>query len=65
MELISDGMAGQLHAKELEIARGVDQAELPDDPAQAVPLWFGMFRPRSPASCARAASAFPISMTSP
>jgi nitrite reductase/ring-hydroxylating ferredoxin subunit len=42
MELISDGMAGQLHAKELEIARGLVDADLPDDPAQAVPLWFGM-----------------------
>jgi phenylpropionate dioxygenase-like ring-hydroxylating dioxygenase large terminal subunit len=40
MELISDGMAGQLHAKEVEIAKGVN-IDLPDDPAQAVPLWFG------------------------
>jgi carnitine monooxygenase subunit len=42
MELISEGMAGQLHAKELEIARSIPITELPDDPAQAVPQWFGM-----------------------
>jgi nitrite reductase/ring-hydroxylating ferredoxin subunit len=42
MELISVGMAGQLHAKELEIARELAEADLPDDPAAAVPQWFGM-----------------------
>jgi nitrite reductase/ring-hydroxylating ferredoxin subunit len=42
MELISDGMSGQLHAKELEIARSLADVELPEDPAQAVPVWFGM-----------------------
>ena len=41
-EHISDGMAGQLHPKELEIARNVPLDDLPDDPAQAVPMWFGM-----------------------
>jgi hypothetical protein len=42
MELLSDGMAGMLHAKELEIARSLLDAELPEDPNVAVPMWFGM-----------------------
>ena len=42
MELLSEGMAGLIHAKEVEIARGLLDAELPDDPAIAVPMWFGM-----------------------
>ena len=41
-ELISDGMAGQLHAKELEIARTVPIDGLSENPAEAVPMWFGM-----------------------
>ena len=41
LELINEGMAGQLHAKELEIARNVPIDSLPDDPTQAVPIWFG------------------------
>jgi carnitine monooxygenase subunit len=40
-ELLTEGMDGQLHAKELEIARGVSLDDLPDDPAEAVPMWFG------------------------
>ena len=42
MELLSEGMAGMLHAKEVEIARGLVDAELPDDPNEAVPIWYGM-----------------------
>jgi carnitine monooxygenase subunit len=42
MELLSEGMAGMLHAKEVEIARQLLEVELPDDPAQAVPIWFGI-----------------------
>jgi len=42
MELLSEGMAGMLHAKEVEIARGLLDVDLPDDPAQAVPMWFGI-----------------------
>jgi nitrite reductase/ring-hydroxylating ferredoxin subunit len=42
MELLSEGMAGMLHAKEVEIARGLVDVDLPDDPAQAVPMWFGI-----------------------
>ena len=42
MELLSEGMAGMLHQKEVEIARQLVDVELPDDPAQAVPMWFGI-----------------------
>jgi hypothetical protein len=42
LELVGDGMGGQVHAKELAIARALREADLPDDPAQAVPLWYGL-----------------------
>jgi hypothetical protein len=42
MELLSEGMAGMVHAKEVEIARGLLDVELPQDPAQAVPMWYGI-----------------------
>ncbi|MGB8364416.1 MAG: aromatic ring-hydroxylating oxygenase subunit alpha [Rhizomicrobium sp.] len=42
MELLSEGMAGMLHAKEVEIARGLLDVELPEDPGQAVQMWFGI-----------------------
>ncbi|MDG2003395.1 MAG: aromatic ring-hydroxylating dioxygenase subunit alpha [Novosphingobium sp.] len=42
MELNSVGMAGMHHAKEVEIARELAEADLPDDPAQALPMWYGM-----------------------
>jgi nitrite reductase/ring-hydroxylating ferredoxin subunit len=43
MELLSEGMAGMLHAKEVEIARGLLDVEgLPENPNEAVPIWFGM-----------------------
>lgn len=42
MELLSEGMAGMLHAKEVEIASHLLEVELPDDPAQAVPMWYGI-----------------------
>ena len=35
-------MAGMCHEKEREIARSLLDVELPEDPAQAVPMWFGM-----------------------
>ncbi|MCB2079636.1 MAG: aromatic ring-hydroxylating dioxygenase subunit alpha, partial [Novosphingobium sp.] len=41
-ELLNEGMAGMIQAKEVEIARELVDADLPDDPAQAVPMWFGM-----------------------
>ncbi len=42
MELLSEGMAGMLHAKELEIIRGIPLDGLPEDPNVAVPMWYGM-----------------------
>ncbi|WP_231568347.1 aromatic ring-hydroxylating oxygenase subunit alpha [Novosphingobium malaysiense] len=42
MQLLSDGMAGMIHAKEVEIARSVPIDDLPEDPAQAMQAWFGM-----------------------
>jgi len=42
LELLSAGMAGMVHAKEVEIARQLLDVELPDDPIQAVPMWFGI-----------------------
>jgi hypothetical protein len=42
LELLSTGMAGMVHAKEVEIARQLLDVELPDDPIQAVPMWFGI-----------------------
>ncbi len=41
-DLLSEGMAGMLHSKELEIARSIPIDSLPDDPNQGVPLWYGM-----------------------
>jgi phenylpropionate dioxygenase-like ring-hydroxylating dioxygenase large terminal subunit len=43
MELLSEGMAGMLHSKELEIAKQLADADVPgDDPHQAVLAWYGM-----------------------
>jgi phenylpropionate dioxygenase-like ring-hydroxylating dioxygenase large terminal subunit len=42
MELLSEGMAGMLHEKEVAIAKQLVDVDLPDDPAQAVPMWFGI-----------------------
>ncbi|MCX7864981.1 MAG: aromatic ring-hydroxylating dioxygenase subunit alpha, partial [Novosphingobium sp.] len=42
METNSIGMAGMHHAKEVAIARELVDAELPDDPAIAIPMWYGM-----------------------
>lgn len=42
MELLSEGMAGMCHAKEVEIARHLQEVDLPDDPAEAVMTWFGI-----------------------
>jgi phenylpropionate dioxygenase-like ring-hydroxylating dioxygenase large terminal subunit len=42
MELLSEGMAGMIHAKEVEIARQLVDVELPDDPEQAVMTWYGI-----------------------
>jgi carnitine monooxygenase subunit len=42
MELLSEGMAGMLHAKEVEIARQLVDVDLPEDPQQAVMTWYGI-----------------------
>jgi carnitine monooxygenase subunit len=42
LELLSDGMAGLVHAKEVEIARQFSDVELPDDPMEGVMAWYGM-----------------------
>jgi len=42
LELLNAGMAGMVQPKEVAIARGLADAELPDDPAQAVPTWYGL-----------------------
>jgi phenylpropionate dioxygenase-like ring-hydroxylating dioxygenase large terminal subunit len=41
-ELLSEGMAGMFHAKEVEIARKLLDADLPEDASVGVPMWFGM-----------------------
>jgi carnitine monooxygenase subunit len=41
LELLSEGMAGMVHAKEVEIARQIPAEILPDDPEQMVMMWFG------------------------
>ncbi len=42
MKLLNEGMAGMVHAKEVEIAGQLLDVELPDDPMQAVPMWYGI-----------------------
>ncbi len=42
MELLGEGMAGMVHRKEIEIARQLLDVELPEDPGQALMMWFGM-----------------------
>ncbi|MEO7246817.1 MAG: aromatic ring-hydroxylating dioxygenase subunit alpha [Novosphingobium sp.] len=41
LELLSVGMAGMVHAKEVEIARQVTADMVPDDPEQMMIMWFG------------------------
>jgi carnitine monooxygenase subunit len=41
LELLSEGMAGMVHAKEVEIARTIPADILPDDPEQMIMHWFG------------------------
>ena len=41
--LLSEGMAGMVHGKEVDIIQGLENAELPeDDPQQALNMWFGI-----------------------
>jgi len=41
MELLCSGMGGMIHAKEVEIARGLLDIDLPEDPVLAVQTWYG------------------------
>jgi phenylpropionate dioxygenase-like ring-hydroxylating dioxygenase large terminal subunit len=41
-ELLSEGMAGMIHAKEVEIAKELADADLPEDASVGLPMWFGM-----------------------
>lgn len=40
--LLSEGMAGMVHEKEVAIARQLADVPLPDDPQQALMTWFGI-----------------------
>jgi phenylpropionate dioxygenase-like ring-hydroxylating dioxygenase large terminal subunit len=42
MELLSAGMAGMCHAKDLAVAKQLRHVEIPGDPGQALLTWFGM-----------------------
>ena len=42
LELLSTGMSGMCHAKEVEIARELVDVELPETIAEALPIWFGL-----------------------
>jgi hypothetical protein len=44
LELVSEGMGGMVHAKEVEIARQLLDVELPEDPTQAVTAWYGILQ---------------------
>lgn len=42
MKLLSEGMAGMVHAKEVAIAEQLLEVDLPENPAEAVPMWYGI-----------------------
>jgi phenylpropionate dioxygenase-like ring-hydroxylating dioxygenase large terminal subunit len=42
MKLLNEGMAGMVHQKEVEIAAQLLDVELPEDPQQAVLMWYGI-----------------------
>ncbi|MGN6357316.1 MAG: aromatic ring-hydroxylating oxygenase subunit alpha [Novosphingobium sp.] len=42
LELLSSGMSGLVHAKEIEIARRFSDVELPKDPMQGIAAWYYM-----------------------
>jgi nitrite reductase/ring-hydroxylating ferredoxin subunit len=46
MELLTEGMAGMCHAKDLETARSLLDVDLPEDPAAAMMAWYGMLMQR-------------------
>jgi phenylpropionate dioxygenase-like ring-hydroxylating dioxygenase large terminal subunit len=41
-QILNEGMAGQVHAKELEIMGQLLDVELPEDPNQAITTWYGI-----------------------
>ncbi len=41
LELLSEGMGGMVHAKEVAIARELLEIDLPEDPGEAMMTWFG------------------------
>jgi phenylpropionate dioxygenase-like ring-hydroxylating dioxygenase large terminal subunit len=42
MRLLSEGMAGMCHAKDVAVAGTMLDVDLPEDPEQAIMTWFGM-----------------------
>ena len=42
LEVLSEGMAGMVHAKEVEIARDLRNVELQGEPNEAIPVWYAM-----------------------
>ena len=42
MELLSEGMAGMCHAKDVKSASELLEVDLPEDPGQAIMAWYGM-----------------------
>jgi phenylpropionate dioxygenase-like ring-hydroxylating dioxygenase large terminal subunit len=42
LELLSEGMAGMCHAKDVDVAKTILEVDLPEDPGQAIMQWFGM-----------------------
>ncbi|AMO70555.1 aromatic ring-hydroxylating oxygenase subunit alpha [Sphingorhabdus sp. M41] len=42
MKLLNEGMAGMLHQKEVDIAGQLLEVDLPEDPAVAIPMWYGI-----------------------
>jgi hypothetical protein len=44
MELLNAGMAGMVQQKEIAIAKQLADVDLPADPAQALPQWYGMLQ---------------------
>jgi phenylpropionate dioxygenase-like ring-hydroxylating dioxygenase large terminal subunit len=44
MESVSDGMAGMIHAKDVHVARQLEDVELPDNPGEAFMGWYAQVR---------------------
>ncbi len=44
LKLLSEGMAGMAHAKEVAIAEQLLEVDLPEDPQQAVMMWYGILQ---------------------